>query len=491
MKKLFLTGTALMAFAATSFAQNTATLNQNGTGQTSNQNQVGNTLTSVVTQGTSSDSPISKGNAAFTDQRQNHNTTTITQTASQYNQGFVYQNTFSNKTAGGATNEATIQQIGSGSTSGLYPGDPNNTPAANINPAATGNVARIGQEDAGNHAAIEQNGVGNGTNYSNYGRIDQFHGNNGATTSDVYIHQNGKSHGNVASIQERTSGAGKATIEQNGLGASGVSAGNTGTINQSSPVAGVRASIQQNSGAGTATSYTGGSVGNTATINQTGGMGNVTSQQNNGSGDYLVNTITVTQTAGNHTAAVDQNDDSQGNTATVVQEGFGADDAQVHQSGFSGNGTASIHQGTGNTGTSIAFINMKNQAGANSSATINQNVGTGTGGNNTARIHQGLAGNSAAEIAITASYGNQAQIDQHGASNTAQQYQLGTNNQADIMQTGSNNVVKGTALFRDPNYSTQIGQGNSMSVMQLGMGGNTAALYQQGMSNSGTIMQRN
>ena len=46
MKKVLLTGAALMAFAASGFAQNTSTVNQNGTGQTANATQVGNQQTS-------------------------------------------------------------------------------------------------------------------------------------------------------------------------------------------------------------------------------------------------------------------------------------------------------------------------------------------------------------------------------------------------------------------------------------------------------------
>ena len=498
MKKVFLTGAALMTFAAAGFAQNTATLNQNGNSQSASQNQSGNTLTSVVTQGTSSDSPVSKGNTAFTDQRQNHNTTTVTQTAAQYNQGFVYQNTFSGKASGGATNEATIQQIGSGSANGLYPGDPNSTPSASGSPTPSGNVARIGQEDAGNHAAIEQDGAGLGMNYSNYGRIDQFHGNNGATTSDVYIHQNGKSWGNVASIQEMTSGAGKATIEQNGLTAGEKSVGNTATINQSSMMNGVTASIQQNAGSGD-DQGTGNSINNKATVNQTGGTGDAAIQQNNGSGYAGANTATVNQSAGQHMAIVQQNNDSQRNTATVTQDGSSTDKAEVYQSGYSGDGTATIRQGAGNMGTNTAFINMQNQTGTvgASSATINQNV-SGSGSGNVAEVDQGYYTGYASSFEMAIDGGisshNRAQVDQNGSGNQAKLYQVGHDNQADIAQTGGNNIVKGTSAFRDANFAVQLGSGNTLTVTQssAAMGpGNTAAVYQQGMGNTANIMQSN
>ncbi|HEY0110560.1 MAG TPA: hypothetical protein VGB67_13065, partial [Fibrella sp.] len=50
MKKLILTGTALIAFAAVSFAQNSTTINQNGTSQTAEATQVGNLQTSNIQQ---------------------------------------------------------------------------------------------------------------------------------------------------------------------------------------------------------------------------------------------------------------------------------------------------------------------------------------------------------------------------------------------------------------------------------------------------------
>ena len=493
MKKVILTGFSLIAFAAASFAQsNTATLNQVGTSQNSTQNQSGNNLTSVVTQGNSAVAD-NTGNRAFTDQRSTNNTATVTQTTSQYNQGLIYQNTVEGKTAGGAQNEATIQQISSGTTA-LFPGDPNTTPVAGG--SGTGSVARIGQEGEGNHASIQQNGTGaaTGANNSNYGRIDQSGSNNGASVNDVYIHQNGTSQGNVGSISQQ-SGAATAKIEQNGPG-NVASSGNTASINQSS--AGVDAIIQQNAGSGAPDGSQGTSATNMATVNQTGGTGDASIQQNNGSGWAGANTAMVNQSAGDHTAIITQNDDSQRNKATINQDAAtGGDQATINQTGFSGDGTATINQGgtsASGGGTNTAFIEMKNQTGTASDVIINQNVNGGEGKGNQATVYQGLDGNASAEVALGTSRDNHASVTQDGSNNVVNQYQVGVNNRSDITQTGVGNVVAGTSAFRSPGFAAQLGMSNTLTIDQMtsaGSGINTANVLQSGMGNTGTITQGN
>ncbi len=116
MKKVILTGAAFLAFAAAGFAQNTATLNQSGTNQTTQQQQTGNLQTSIISQ--NKQGGANEGNFGSTIQgmrgtpNTDPNTATINQNLnSKGNRAGISQN----KGAGSAGNDATISQsTGSG-----------------------------------------------------------------------------------------------------------------------------------------------------------------------------------------------------------------------------------------------------------------------------------------------------------------------------------------------------------------------------------------
>jgi len=105
MKKVILTGSALLAFVGAAWAQNSATLNQSGTYQTAVQQQSGNNQVSTINQ--NQGAGVNTGNWAGTFQTGTVvNTATINQrTCSQGNRAAVGM-------VGGSGNVGTINQNG-------------------------------------------------------------------------------------------------------------------------------------------------------------------------------------------------------------------------------------------------------------------------------------------------------------------------------------------------------------------------------------------
>lgn len=124
MKKLFLTSAALFAVACTTYAQNTATLNQVGGNQSSLQNQIGTSQLSTITQ--TQGSATNTGNAAYTYQAGTVlNTATIRQiNGAQNSEAQIWQG-YQTATSTGVsrTNTAIIEQAGDGTAAGVSTGN--------------------------------------------------------------------------------------------------------------------------------------------------------------------------------------------------------------------------------------------------------------------------------------------------------------------------------------------------------------------------------
>jgi trimeric autotransporter adhesin len=505
MKKVILTGIALMAFAAAGFAQNTSTLNQNGNSQTGNVVQTGNLLISNIQQ-TSAGAIINQGNYAATSQKPG-----FTQPA---NKDEAYINQVGNKSGfasigqeGGAAgkNVATINQKnntgGSGTTitAASAPGAPlaqGNTP----NPAgiaavkaAGGNYANgyqqghnqtltISQNDgsAGNYADVRQDNYGTGqTATINQNNVST---NNSATTNQfgdanaLTVSQSNKSSDNKATVRQGFSGAvggpnsfnAVATVEQNGTGIN-ASTDNTATVAQNGVFVGT-ATIRQNAG------VDGDSKFNKGTINQIGNSDVGTINQNNRSNN---NEATLTQAGfGGHTATVNQNGSPTGvsstNKAVVGQTGV-LNQATVNQLGIDINAG-----GVGNSNNNQAFVT---QAGQNNKAFVNQNDGSFS---NVATVNQ--AGGGAGDLATidqnTNAYTNAATINQGSLS-------TGGNTASVLQQNTFSNG--GTATI---NQNTTIGGGGNVGALVQGTpgagtqsNGNAATLSQQGSFNQARLEQ--
>ena len=109
MKKVVLTSLTLMGFASVCFAQNSATLQQSGTSQSSVQTQSGSYLTSTVTQGTDNNTTLNTYNQAVSDQSGSHQTATVLQDyITGHNQAVVTQKGGGPLVANG--NTATIRR---------------------------------------------------------------------------------------------------------------------------------------------------------------------------------------------------------------------------------------------------------------------------------------------------------------------------------------------------------------------------------------------
>ncbi|HEX9959090.1 MAG TPA: hypothetical protein VGA96_17605, partial [Fibrella sp.] len=189
MRKLILTGTALIAFAAVSFAQNSTTINQNGTSQTAEATQVGNLQTSNIQQVGTAAMP-NNGNYAGTFQgvagtpNTGANTATVLQNdGSKGNRGAISQGMGA---MGG--NEATISQSNNSGTGGVVTSA--STSAADVR-AAGGNFAGILQQGSDNTATrIDQNNQSR----SNLGEIYQYGTENSRSSqfdTETTIEQNG------------------------------------------------------------------------------------------------------------------------------------------------------------------------------------------------------------------------------------------------------------------------------------------------------------
>jgi len=460
MKKVLLTGTALMAFVAASFAQsNTTTLQQNGNSQSAMQEQNGNYLQSTVTQ----DKGASTNFGSFGATRQesvgaNGNQATVEQkNASNSNRGYVTQLT-------GTGNVGTItQNNNSGALSSGAIAVTVGTSAAAVK-AAQGNWAGIMQVGSDNKTtSINQSDI----SYSNFGEINQY----GSTNGKTLIDQSNRSSGNTAKIDQGTASAGvtasKATILQqsnsrdNQAFVTQIASNNTATVTQNES-----------------------SISNVANVSQSGTYGIATVNQGQ---DANFNKATILQdTKGFYggkynTATINQTNLSGQNAATIEQHGI-YEVATINQ-GYSAVGNEATIQQQGYA--SRATISQYNVS--NSKATIKQDLVTQSGGIDVAEIQQGSS-------SMAASDRNVATITQDYSYNTAKLRQYGNGNTATLtQQIGDKNVIKGLGTDADGQYALQQGNNNTLTVTQNSGTSNyvpnVANVSQIGNGNMATIMQ--
>ena len=468
MKKIILTGVALVAFAAAGFAQNTATYTGVGTNQTNLQKQSGNKLTSAVKQGTGSNVTVNQGNNAYTDQSGKRQNATIEQNDTRSSRAAILQ------TTGGATaNDATILQNQSG-TGNFEVTDISDKAAVR---AAGGNFGGVLQDGSGNKAVVDQSGTSNAST-GNQGEIYQYGTNNntgynGLDNSAVGIFQDGTN--NTATITQGTSGQ--------------PVTGNAATIEQFESASSNEATIKQLSDNNKA--YAGQAfyaIGNTATVTQSGGsQGSTalvsqggTSAANNASG----NEATITQTDELNNAVIKQEGASAGNSqdnkATIAQDGTN-NQAEIDQQDNSLSNTATINQtGKNNSGTGSS-VNGSFAGGATISQGSNARA-------NTATITESGDGNGAYIVQQNNSHDNVATIDQKGTSSYAEIFQNKevANNTATVNQgtSGTKNYASVTQQYAyDLSVPNATGQnGNSVEVNQNvnSAGGNNKAVVLQG-----------
>ena len=467
MRKVLLTGAALMAFAAAGFAQNTTIYTGTGTGQTSTQNQTGNGLKSTVKQGSSL--AADQGNSSFTDQFGKANTATVTQDLGAKNNRAGMLQTGGSATVNGVDgNTADItQQTNSGGTatrSGVFGKDAT---------AGEGNWAGILQGQKGNKSTVSQS---NGSS-SNFGEIYQTGSNNGQGTASSFagglpvtisvnppplktaIVQDNNSVGNAALIKQAGNNGGAVVNQSNG------SSQNEATVDQQTGGNGNQAAISQDGTDGS-------SALNKATVTQIGtfGYANIVQSENSNN-----NQATVTQNESNvpgssSIAEVEQRNNSYGNMATISQTGL-YENAAVYQNDNSHDNTATINQ-TGIYATlfkAFAQINQVTEV-ANAEATINQ-----AGTDNRATVTQTYAYNTAGGTARgSASGGNTVLVNQN-------QTTAGNNNIVNVLQGGgasvgggSGNITAGSkvtvdqANSRNSAYLQQTGQTLTAKVSQDG-----------------------
>ncbi|MBO0932053.1 hypothetical protein [Fibrella aquatilis] len=474
MHKLLLTGTLLMAVAATCFAQTTY---QAGVAQKSVQTLIGSNQVSLIDQ--REGAAHNYGNMAVTTQS-----------------GISSNRVTINQTEGSASNYAEVTQADDAAqgTGGnlAFISQSNNSGAGNATVTVSSAEPVPGTRD-GNYAFVRQVGHNTVTIAQDGGLFGISNGN--VTTVDqlgedhATITQGNGSFGNSVIMKQAPAspglaGWGYATIEQTG-GLTGRSEGNTATLEQQGQ--GSYGTISQNNL----------SLGNNAHIRQVsnGHMGTIIQ-----SNDARNNDARITQQANtlNQRALITEADNSHNNVAVIDQSGLGSNNAQIDQTNHSKNNTASIVQGrTGLlTLTNMAKISQSNAyavggSGGNT-AIIEQIDGTVTTTNNNAEVYQGRNAASAGIARIEAlgvSSQNVVRISQHDADNSSKVYQVGNKQEATITQTGNRNLVKGTSLADFSNYATQYGVGNTLMINQ--MDGQTAGVFQYGTGNSGIINQSN
>ena len=475
MKKIILTGVALMAFAAAGFAQNTSTVNQDGTSQTAQVGQVGTLQKSTITQKKLEGN--NSGNYATTIQGTSGapNTTGM-------NEAIVNQNNGSNSNRAGITqsgkgNKGTIQQ--SDNSGGDGTAVTGGSSAAAVK-AAGGNFAGILQSGTDNTetAIIQSN-----TSSANFGEIYQYGDNNRETG----INQSDNSTGNTATIKQGTASVG-ANDNLARVSQQGGSSDNTATVTQTA------------TGNDAVTTQNDDSNNNKATVNQFADGNQATIQQRNSS---FGNSADITQksdrNAGQYnTAVINQNNNSHDNQASILQTSNGAM-ATINQIDNSADNLASIKQGgTADAGRSEAIIDQVNaydptpgafvagQARGNK-ATIEQNtLNNFEGFGNFAHIRQGRSG-------AVVSDNNVASIHQEYSRNTARLEQVGIGNTGTVFQTGDRNVVQ-NGNGEPGSFALQEGNLNTLTITQnAGSDGpyspGVANVTQMGNSNSATITQ--
>ena len=531
MKKFFITGSVLVAFAAASHAQNTSTVNQNGKSQNASVTQIGNTQNAVVTQSgdlykstiqqTSTKLVANQGNYAQTVQQKGSSSEAyINQIGSK--SGYVKIEQIAEQNG---ANTATVNQKNNAGGNGTLPTA--NATADDVTKAG-GNYSSIFQEGSKQQVTVNQNNLSKGnsaiTDQANYGSgqkitIDQ---NDVSSNNKVSVGQAGD--GNNASVRQSTNSQSNkaevvqglstkfggpnsfnatATVEQNG--AVGTSSDNKATIKQMGVNSGAVATIRQNAKLFNA------SRANEASITQTMDGNTGTIDQNDAS---TSNQATVSQNGTNGSATLSQSNNASDNVATVQQLSGSGLKASVRQSDNASRNTTTTKQYGTNSELSVEQVASSND----NKATINQGAAGTTSSNNKARVYQ-KEGSQKGEITISqnqtkdgsgnyaqveqayldgTSTANKATIGQEGSRNTTRLSQKGVgNHMAMISQTGNNNSVQGpgTSLYETGPMAVQKGDGNQMTVSQTSPDGtnttifNTANLNQDGITNTINLNQ--
>ena len=452
MKKVLLTGAALMAFAAASFAQtNTGTVQQAGTNQSALQLQTGNYLQSSISQLNGTGTNV--GNFGATRQES---------VGAAGNKAFVNQND------GAKSNRGYVTQLkGTGNVGSIT--QENNSGAGSLQVTVGTSSADV-RAAGGNWGGIFQQGSNNANTFiiqgntatKNFADIAQYGTNNRQTSID----QSNNSTNNEATIKQGTADAGVSN-NQASVSQQGNSNDNQAFITQLSN--NNNATITQND-------Y---SYDNKATVKQSIGTGNTgTIQQRNNSDGQA----SVLQTGYDNTGTINQINGSYYEKATVEQMGSSGK-ATINQI-YDGYGVATIKQNGYNNEAVIDQINGGTVAGTGNTATITQDLATTAGSNNKARIIQGEVDGS------NYSKNNVATIKQEYSYNTANLMQVGNGNTGALSQTGDYNVIKGVS----GDFALQRGNNNILTVTQDSGGSapyvpNVASVSQMGTGNSAVITQ--
>ena len=530
MKKLILTGAALIAFAAATQAQ----IFQNGIQQFAQQIQSGTNQNGVISQ--QQGTGTNYGNYAITFQGTSSNTGTNTANinqnggpttapgppptigpgqGSQGNRGAITQN-------GGPGNLANINQ--NGGPDGLSGGG--TSVSATISaPGEDGNFAGILQQGSNNTANINENNNsrrnaaevyqnGNGLN----GTINQSNGsvNNKASVNQGFVNNNAGMPitNSTATINQGKLNAGDASASA----ALAESIGNTANITQS--VSNVQAVISQGS-SGLFGEPPGRAEGSTAGITQnavnTGFVAAIL--QGIDSGESIGSRATITITGENNTlGGIAQGAGTggldNGSTASIsmagttsqaiIQQGtFGQSDgdgATITQSSAVQNGSAQIYQGNGANTFSRNDKATINQTGQNNQSLVQQNstsfFGTGqsNGSDNIAtvmqtngvsnvlgNINQGVSNGGGTAQAVR----NQATLTQSSGTGHFAYIGQGTDDDggADLATQDGTNAPGATAVLG------LIANDNMATITQSGGNNMTARVLQSGRNNLGTIIQ--
>ena len=495
MKKLLLSGT-LALFAAASYAQNSATVVQNGTMNSASAVQSGSSLTATVSQVGATPTAVAS-NTGITNQTGTGHTATVNQNGgSTFNRAYATQK---NGTSGPGSNSATLSQSnGSGGTVARGGDRMTNTVAD------AGNFSGTFQTGSNNNATVNQDGTGT---QGNLGEIIQQGNTNTGTVTQSQAAKNGVAMifqgvepapvvdvmGNNATINQdistrafaitkQLSNGNIANVDQSGVN----SLDNKSYITQGDGTnvtgqAGNFALVSQNGGSG------GLSSGNSATVTQTSNGDQTTIRQSNGSQDNIAFVNQVSGTGSD--ARIDQLYTSSSNKASITMYGD-FHGSLISQQSASSNNEATVTQGNASSASDHGVAYIYQVTGASSgTATINQNQTTG-GSYNSAQIVQ--TGSSGTTV------GNLATLTQEDSYNKAGLVQTGTgSNTATFGQTGSYNVIGGpggAGAGGIANSAVQDGFKNSMTVTQTAATGtmaahNTAMLSQTGDMNILTVNQ--
>ena len=540
MKKSILTGIALLGFAAVTYAQNSATVNQNGTMQTAVANQSGNGQTSTISQ-VQSATATNFGNFAGTKQTGTAtNTATVNQNnGSNGNRAYATQETGSGNTAtinqndnsGGGTTKATETMAGgAGNLAGTFQtGGNGNTATVNQNNDSQRNTGEVRQNGSTNTGTVNQSN----TSKDNVGRVYQGFADNttlqpltGITSSTATINQGkavptdvsftsgvtAESLNNEATIVQ-TADNNKATINQGATGdlepdgaiSAGRSVGSKATVNQSNTgnTATVNQGVESGESLGSMATVTQTGTGNTSRIDQ-GGLQN---GHDNGSKG------TISQAGTNSLARIFQSYlgvGSNGNEATITQtaNANGAN-ASIYQA-FGGNSTSSNDKAEimqGGTGTNLAQIvqgtsaNVGTASSSGNMAMITQADGTS---NNEARISQGRddlgsAIDNKATIKQVSGNGSAAFISQGRAISSVDVRGVAfnfTDGTGATLTTGAKSTSSTASITQDGSTNTGLlfqadgtGTGGNMATLIQTGSTNAARLYQEGTKQTSTITQ--